>query len=128
MKRKLIMLSVAMFGVVTLFAQPQHSPNGMSPAQGMEMYMNHLDNQLDLSDEQVEKIKAIYQEAFSNMPMPQGAPSNGQFPQFTEEQRKEMAERRKAIDEKIEAVLNDEQKAKYAKMREERRRSFGGQR
>lgn len=85
-------------------------PGRMNPEQMTE----RLDKELDLTDEQEAKITAIYKEYFGQQPQERGS---------REEMRKKMGE----MNEKIKAVLNDDQKKKYDEMHQRmRRRGPGG--
>lgn len=85
-------------------------PRRMDPEQISE----RLDKELDLTDEQEAKITAIYKEFFGQQP--QERPS-----------REEMRTKMKEMNEKIKAVLNDDQKKKFDEMQQKmRRRGPGG--
>jgi Spy/CpxP family protein refolding chaperone len=104
----------AVFCSINIFAQ-----RGMS----VEERMKELDKQLDLSDKQysqVEKIMENQSKKFRNL----WQESNGNRESMREEGRK----LRKETDDKIMKVLNDEQKKKYKKLMEERRKNRSGKR
>lgn len=101
-------------------AQPMNAqerrggPGQMNPEQMLEFRMNMLDKELDLTEEQEVKIKAIYKEFFGQQPQERGS-------------REEMRKRMKELNDKVKAELNEEQKVKFDKMNENmRRRGPGG--
>ncbi len=101
-------------------AQPMNAqerrggPGQMNPEQMLEFRMNMLDKELDLTEEQEVKIKAIYKEFFGQQPQERGS-------------REEMRKRMKELNDKVKAELNEEQKVKFDKMNENmHRRGPGG--
>ena len=101
-------------------AQPMNAqerrggPGQMNPEQMLEFRMNMLDKELDLTEEQEVKIKAIYKEFFGQQSQERGS-------------REEMRKRMKELNDKVKAELNEEQKEKFDKMNENmRRRGPGG--
>lgn len=113
MKRIFSILSAMTISVMAMAAAPQFPQ--MNPDEISKSRVEQMDQRLNLTDEQETKILAIYKESFSTMPA---------F-DMSEETRTKMMEHFMATEKKIEAVLNDAQKAEYAKMREEQRAQFG---
>ena len=83
-------------------------PGGRRPQgpEAVKARVEKIKEHLELSDEQAQKIEAILNEA------------RGQG----EVDRSQMRQRRREVHEKIQSVLTEEQKAKAARQREERRR------
>lgn len=93
--------------------------------------IEQMKEQLDLTDDQVNELHEIMMEGFENMRniREEMQDPNGGF----EGMREQFMEMREQQDEKIKAILSDEQREKYEASREEmrgrrRERGFGGAR
>ncbi|MCF0191500.1 MAG: hypothetical protein HUJ96_09595 [Marinilabiliaceae bacterium] len=107
MKTKIISLAIAtLFCSSVLYAQgPQHHGchnRTMTKEQIVEQRISLMDKTLSLTDEQKSQLTTILNEDTSTS--------------SSEERAMQMRESRRAQDEKIKAILTDEQKAKYADM------------
>ncbi|KAB2918291.1 MAG: hypothetical protein F9K23_03865 [Bacteroidetes bacterium] len=107
------MKKILVFTIAALFAvsgMAQEKKKGRSAEQRAEKITNKMKEKLNLTDEQVVKIKAINLEAAQ------------QKDTLKAEAKAERKEKVKAIetdrDTKIKAVLTEEQKAEYEKMKE----------
>lgn len=107
------MKKIVVFTIAALFAvsgMAQEKKKGRSAEQRAEKITNKMKEKLNLTDEQVVKIKAINLEAAQ------------QKDTLKAEAKAERKEKVKAIetdrDTKIRAVLTEEQKAEYEKMKE----------
>lgn len=85
------------------FAGPPHKVRA-------HLRMEALQRQVDLSSAQVEKIEAIFQEV------------DGELEKLTAPCHADVEALRKRTDARIEELLDEEQKARFAKVREQRRR------
>lgn len=107
MKKILVFTIAALF---TVSGMAQEKKKGRSAEQRAEKITNKMKEKLNLTDEQVVKIKAINLEAAQ------------QKDTLKAEVKAERKEKVKAIeterDAKIKAVLTEEQKAEYEKMKE----------
>lgn len=100
-------------------------PRGGGPMNG-ERQVEMMKERLNLSAEQEEKIKAIFEERGEKM-----AKARDESGDDRSAMRETMGKIFRETDEKVIAVLNDEQKEEYKKMQEEMRermRQRGGQR
>lgn len=100
MKKVVFMALLLMASVVTVGAQ-NRPRNGFTPEQRIEKRLEQLDEKLSLTDEQKQKIKALYEDFFK------GAKSS----------REERMKGKKELDESVKALLTEEQKEIYAKMK-----------
>lgn len=98
MKKIVLWAFMAMIIVGTADAQRRNRQN-VDPAQRVEQQMKTLDEKLNLSDEQEQKIKALYEEFFKE--------------KLSREQRKV---KKQELDEAIESLLTDEQKELFEQM------------
>lgn len=85
------------------FAGPPHKVRA-------HLRMEALQRQLDLSSAQVEKLEAIFQEV------------DGELEKLTAPCHADVEALRKRTDARIEALLDDDQKARFGKLREQHRR------
>ena len=105
MKKLVLGALVAMAFIQPMNAQERQG-NGhrqMDPQKMLEFRMQRLDKELDLSENQENKIKAIYDEHFKQVPKERGS-------------RKEMMKRNQELNQKIKEELTDEQKKKFDEM------------
>lgn len=118
MKKLVLGALVAMAFIQPMNAQERQG-NGhrqMDPQKMLEFRMQRLDKELDLSEKQENKIKAIYDEHFKQVPKERGS-------------RKEMMKRNQELNQKIKEELTDEQKKKFDEMNKKMHRRGGkGQR
>lgn len=99
--KKTVWMAMALMAFVAT-AQAQHRPrNGFTPEQRIEKRLERLDKELDLTDEQEKKIKALYEEFFKDR---KGS-------------REDRQEAQKQLDEKVKALLTTEQQEIFAKMK-----------
>lgn len=116
--KKLIVLTIAALFAVTAFGQEKRQS---TPEARAEKVTNKMKEKLNLTDEQVAKIKAINLDA---------AKKKDELKGKGKDQRKEMRTQVKSIeddrDSKILEVLTEEQKAQYKKMREKSKDHRGG--
>ena len=120
MRVALLMLSLGVVGLAKMVAQDAPPAPPPPPAQGGGPYggrggggggarqLEMMTRQLNLSDDQVTKIKAIQQGTMAKM---MAMRDDAATPQ--DEKRRKGMELRKGEQENIKAVLNDDQKAKY---------------
>lgn len=124
--KKVILAALLM--VMTIGANAQDD-NGrrqrpqMDRQQMVEFRVERMTKELSLTPEQQSKIKEILNEEFANMPQ-RGQMTQGERP--SREAMEQMRAKREETNKKIEALLNDEQKAKYKEMNN--RRGGPGQR
>ncbi|OGC92898.1 MAG: hypothetical protein A2W25_10120 [candidate division Zixibacteria bacterium RBG_16_53_22] len=106
------------FGTVMFAVSPAMAQRGPSPER-TDKHIALLKEKLNLTDSQAEKIKTIMEdsrkEAMSQREKHKGDP---------EATAKFREEHRRATDEKIKAVLNDDQKKEYDKIKDEFRKNM----
>lgn len=130
----MLALCTTLLGTVPMVAQdnsapPPPPPSGQAGWQGGhgggEHQMEMLTKQLNLSPDQVTQIKAINQDTMKQAMAVRDDSSIAQA-----DKRSKMMDIRKASQDKIRALLNDDQKTKYdamlAEMREHRGNHQGG--
>lgn len=121
MKKILIAGFMFMFAFV-ISAQNRERGNG--PGGDMTKRYEEMKKELDLTEQQVDSIKAIDQELFTKMR--EQRDKNGDDREKGREEMKKMSEQK---DERVKAILTEEQFTKYQKMESERRqRGPGGKR
>ena len=123
MKKTFVMMLVAMMATVTLQAQPRHhgdKRHDMDPTKFIEMRVDRLDKELNLTAEQKTAITAIYTRQADNMRAAKERRDGSERP--SREQMRAKYEQAKA---EVEAVLTPEQKAKFAQMQDEHRGHHG---
>jgi hypothetical protein len=118
-KRFSIAGALAAIVPITLFAQ------GLDPQQMAERQVAHLKEQLELTDEQVPKVKKIVEDNIKQMmelrekhPFTPGEPPS-------QEARDAMAKAREESNGKMAKVLTEAQMEKYQKIQRERGIGFG---
>lgn len=142
MKRLLTVLICFALGILTAQAQRggQQRGQGMSPELRAEMMTNMMQERLDLSTEQVEKIHKVNLARINSMEMNRGslrpeaankkagAKQKGKAVKEVEEEIKVPTEEN--FDKEIEDILNPEQKTKWEEIKTQRGASGqqGGQR
>lgn len=117
LSRRGLLLSLGGLAAVAVPAQ-QHG--GMQGGRGgmMERRLEAMKERLKLSDEQLEKVRAVYKEQFAKMrELREKAMESGDRSAM----RAEMRKLREETDAKILELLDDTQKAEYKKMQEEMR-------
>ena len=119
MKRlnKLAVIGMTMAAVITLSlvnpALAQRDKQGPDPER-QEKHLAMLKDRLDLSDGQVNEIKAIMKQSRL-----EAEKDREKMKGDREEARKVREARRKANDEKIKSILNDKQKKEFDKVKDE---------
>ncbi len=118
-KMKFLAVTAALLCVVGAMAQPQGGgkrggQEGKRPSteQVVEKMTDKMDEQLNLSDDQETKIKALMTEQFKAREA-----KAEEMKRQAETQRNEAKKERDAYEEKILAVLSDKQKIEYLKMK-----------
>lgn len=114
MKKTLFFMVIALITGLTMQAQPpQGRPHKMDPAKMVEHRVEKMDEALSLTAEQKEALTKIYTEEMNQMKA-QMSQKNGKMP------RPDMKSANSETEAKVEAVLNAEQKAKYAELKNQR--------
>ncbi len=123
MKKTLLLALMAVFATTAVTAQNMEQRDdrrGMDPEKRIEKQVGRLDKKLKLTDEQKQQLKEYYGE-FDKAQM-------ARMEQVRLQEKKD----REALDGKINSILTEEQKAKYAEMKEkdkemwkEGRKGFG---
>ena len=123
MKKTLLLALMAVFATTAVTAQDMEQRDdrrGMDPEKRIEKQVGRLDKKLKLTDEQKQQLKEYYGE-FDKAQM-------ARMEQVRLQEKKD----REALDGKINSILTEEQKAKYAEMKEkdkemwkEGRKGFG---
>ena len=123
MKKTLLLALMAVFATTAVTAQDMEQRDdrrGMDPEKRIEKQVGRLDKKLKLTDEQKQQLKEFYGE-FDKAQM-------ARMEQVRLQEKKD----REALDGKINSILTEEQKAKYAEMKEkdkemwkEGRKGFG---
>ncbi len=123
MKKTLLLALMAVFATTAVTAQDMEQRGdrrGMDPEKRIEKQVGRLDKKLKLTDEQKQQLKEYYGE-FDKAQM-------ARMEQVRLQEKKD----REALDGKINSILTEEQKAKYAEMKEkdkemwkEGRKGFG---
>ena len=143
---KFSLLLLALFAVVAMSCdklqrnnqqqeQPQFSPGGggmgggnFDPAAFVDRQMEELKEGLELSDDQVKQVREIITAGFETMRNAREEMQDGD----RDAMREKMQQMREEQNQKIKAVLSEEQFAKYEQIQKERRErmrqnGFGGQ-
>jgi len=107
-------LAGSMIGATAASAQPEKTEPDRA-----ERRLEMLKDRLKLDDNQVQKIRAIMEESRKGAEAERSKHMGDR-----EAAEKFRTEHRKATDEKIKGVLNDEQKKEYDKIKEDRRQNF----
>lgn len=119
MKKTFLMMLVAMLATVTVQAQPRHhggQRHDMDPTKFIEMRVDRLDKELNLTPEQKTAITAIYTRQADQMRAAKDRRDGSERPT-----REQMRANHDQVKAEVEAVLTAEQKAKFAQMKDERR-------
>ena len=109
MKKTILMTLMALVATTAVNAQDFQEfqeRRGPSPEKRIEHQVQRLDKKLKLTDEQKQQLKDYYAE-FDKM-------QQARMEQMRMQEKRE----REALDSKINSILTDEQKAKYAEMKE----------
>ena len=109
MKKTLLLALMAVFATTAVTAQDMEQRDdrrGMDPEKRIEKQVGRLDKKLKLTDEQKQQLKEFYGE-FDKAQM-------ARMEQVRLQEKKD----REALDGKINSILTEEQKAKYAEMKE----------
>jgi len=124
MKKIVLALVVALMGTTMMTAQPpQGDKDGkrppMNPEKMVEMRVNQLDKELNLTDYQKQEITKIYKEDLQNMPQrDKKEEAKGERPDEAtmKARHDEMKARQDATNAKVEALLTADQKTKFAEV------------
>lgn len=111
MKKLFIMALIAVCGFGSMSAQ-----GGGRQRMSVEEQVSNLKKELNLTDEQTEKVTALYTEFHKKMK------------EAGRESRETMRSEREKLDKSVEALLTDEQKAAFEKMQANRRGGGGHKR
>ena len=139
MKKTFILMATALIMALAMQAQDVnasrhhrgHGPAGdMDPQKMVEMRVKHLDKELSLTSDQKDAITRIYTEEANEMKEMMAKhvkDEKGTKPDKSamDAERKVMQERRQATDAKVEALLNADQKARFAQIKERKPRHHG---
>ena len=109
MKKTILLALMAVFATTAVTAQDMEQRDdrrGMDPEKRIEKQVGRLDKKLKLTDEQKQQLKEYYGE-FDKAQM-------ARMEQVRLQEKKD----REALDGKINSILTEEQKAKYAEMKE----------
>ncbi|QIA08700.1 hypothetical protein [Draconibacterium halophilum] len=98
-------------------------PGNFDPQAMVDRQIEDMDENLDLSNEQEEKIREIMEESFENMAAMREEMQNSGA--GFEGMREQMQKSREEQNKKMKAVLSEEQWEKYQVMQEERRERRG---
>ncbi|KJF43354.1 hypothetical protein LH29_14030 [Draconibacterium sediminis] len=98
-------------------------PGNFDPQAMVDRQIEEMDENLDLSDDQEEKIREIMEENFENMAAMREEMQNSGA--GFEGMREKMQEVRKEQDKKMKEVLSEQQWEQYQVMQEERRQRRG---
>jgi protein CpxP len=96
-------------------------PGGPKGGDRTQARLEELKTRLALTDAQVPQVEAILKEAAE-----EGRRDREANPGDRQELGKRARERMQKVDAKIEALLTDDQKAKYEELKNERRQHYGG--
>lgn len=113
MKKVLLLVVAAMFTVGTLSAQDRPQQREMDP----KAIVEKLTESLSLTDEQAEKITAIYTEAAEARQGEQGGERPSQ---------EEMQKAQEEMTKKVMAVLTEEQQEAYTELMKKQQQERGG--
>ncbi|MFH1195214.1 MAG: hypothetical protein V1720_05850 [bacterium] len=113
MKRVQLIFLLSMFIVPAVFGQ-------MKPPSHRDM-ISDLKKKLELTDEQVKKIEALFEKNKPQMGQPHAGGAPGQPGKMNEDMKKKMD----TINNEIMKVLNEKQKEKFKKIIEDRKKDMG---
>lgn len=99
MKKVLFLAFILVASLQQTNAQQRGGKGNMTPEQRVEQRMTKLSEELNLNDEQKEKIKALYLEFFQ-----------------TKMERDERKSKMEELNKQIESVLTDEQQTKFKEL------------
>lgn len=102
--KKIVLLVCIVFAAIGTTDAQRRNRQQMDPVQRVEQIMKNLDEKLNLSDEQEQKIKTLYEEFFNQ--------------KISREQRKV---KKQELDEAVKALLTEEQKEAFGKMDKKKR-------
>lgn len=111
MKKLIVLTAVALLGFGSLSAQRTGGHQRLT----VEEQVGNLKKELNLTDEQTEKITVLYTDYRKKMQ------------EAGEGSREKMRGEREKLDKQVEALLTDEQKTAFQKMRQQRRGPGRGQ-
>jgi len=117
----LSVLSVCLFSLTSISAQGQGQGRGqgMSSEERLKMTMDNLNESIDMTDEQQEKITTIFTDFYAQMDelrnSSSGRPDRTKFEALRDER-----------DKKVKDILDKKQYKTYLKVMEEARNSYRG--
>lgn len=103
--KKIVLLACIVFATIGTTDAQRRNRQQMDSAQRVEQIMKNLDEKLNLSDEQEQKIKTLYEEFFNQ--------------KISREQRKV---KKQELDEAVKALLTEEQKEVFGQMDKKKRK------
>ena len=107
-----LMVVVATTAVTAQEFEKQDKRRGAGPEKRVEKQMKRLDKKLNLTDEQKQILTHYYGEFYKAQH------------ERMEQMRKQEKEEREALNGKINSILTDEQKAKFAQMKEKEKEAW----
>ena len=107
MKKTLLLALMAIVATSSIGAQENQDRRGPDPEKRIERQVKRLDKKLKLTEEQKLQLKEYYTE-FDKL-------QQARMEQIRMQEKRE----RDALDNKIQSILTDEQKAKFAEMKEQ---------
>ncbi len=108
MKKLLMIATISSLSIITVFAQRGPGGDSMTPEKRAERMTNRMAKQLELNDEQQKQVYGIYLEHANQRHVER------------ENRRAEMQKQHNQQRDRIESVLNPEQKEKLEELKEER--------
>jgi periplasmic protein CpxP/Spy len=124
-RRTLLLAGVLAVSCCALWAQNDSPPPGQMRQRGNpERELQQLTQMLSLTADQQTQVKTLLAEQRQKMEALRNAPSGGASSQATPPSREQMQAIRQDTDSKITALLNDDQKPKFAAWQQQRKEAM----
>jgi Spy/CpxP family protein refolding chaperone len=120
LKTTLFSLIIAALFSATAFAQAggsQGDNQTLTPEQRIEKRLAHAKKRLDLTDDQVAKLKAIFEQNQAKIKADRLAMKNAQPGPARQDARKQMQQDRKGVRDQLKGVLTPDQLKKFKELR-----------
>jgi periplasmic protein CpxP/Spy len=130
MMKNLIILAVMLFSLAGLAQDPAEKPNDLSNEEMASLQAKRLAMQLDLNEEQEQKLKVLYLKRIEERKelMEERREARKELMEKRKEQRQEMMEMNQQQKDELRGILNEEQFSKWEQLQEKRRKGRKGHR
>jgi periplasmic protein CpxP/Spy len=130
MMKNLIILAVMLFSLAGLAQNPAEKPNELSNEEMASLQAKRLAMQLDLNEEQEQKLKVLYLKRIEERKelMEERREARKEMMEERKEQRQEMMEMNQQQKDELRGILSEEQFSKWELLQEKRRKGRQGHR